>query len=167
MKLVLFKMIRQVGEANDDGKDLSQKRSSKLPWGNKQPPVHLEMQLARKQSADDGYSDNAFLDPNGEDVPRYSPGPTALSHPPQFPDSSSSGYLEEALVKRDVTIESYAPSPIRKGETGGEVRLPFDETDYLQPQSAAPASYLELVNDWSTPGNRSTSVSMKIFAKVL
>ena len=107
--------------------------------------------LDSNQDADDyEYDDGASL----SDDDSGAMAETALDSPVAVPSGEYGRYPE-----RTPTADSSHSETGTSSSTGvkeprqNAMKLPLDQTDYLQPQSSLPATYLDLV---STPGNHST-----------
>ena len=97
------------------------------------------------------------------DTSRYSPDPSSLIYSTPF-SQLHGGVPQTATAKADVnanpqpgdgTVTNYSDI-VKPGGSAEQRRLAVDECDYLQPNSSlTPATYLDLVDNYATPGKLS------------
>jgi len=99
--------------------------------------------LKQPQDVDD-YDDDASLSEGAEAVAE-----TALDSP--VAPAGDDERQRQAMTAGSSQSDTWSSSTGVKEPPQNAMKLPLDQTDYLQPQSSLPATYLDLV---SSPGNR-------------
>ena len=104
----------------------------------------------------DDYGDDASLSDAAVDGDAVAE--TALDSPPATTAPSGVGDRREFGSGPTPTTSGWRPPPSTgtgvKEAPQNALKLPLDQTDYLQPQSSLPATYLDLV---ASPGKRSST----------